>query len=184
MAISGTTLLVGSPDATVAGAASAGRAFVYLLDSTAPITTATGLHTSAGLWQRAAARVSLSATDEVGGSGLAASPTYCTVDGTKRAYAGPFTLGNGAHKVVYWSVDLAGNIETARVGYVNVDARAPTISAKALTVPAAKATKGHVITLRLTVVDPRPGCGRASVVLVVSAKGRDPFDAGERRAAD
>lgn len=172
VAFSGTTVLVGSAHATVAGLACAGAAFTYLLDSTPPATTASGLHSAAaGPWQRVAARVSLSAADDAHGAGLSA--TWYTVDaGTQQVYAAPFILNDGSHAVTYWSVDRAGNVESVHVGYVNVDERAPKVSAKALTVPAAKAGKGKSLKLHLTVVDPRPGCGTATVVLVVTRKGK------------
>jgi hypothetical protein len=175
VAVSGTTMLVGSPDATVddatsAGAAHAGAAYSYLLDSTRPVTTATGL-SAAGFWHKTAVQVSLSAADNAGGAGLLG--THYTIDGgAQQAYVLPFTLGNGAHKVVYWSADLAGNIEIARVGYVNVDTRAPKVSAKALTVPAAKVKKGKWLNLRFTVGDSRPGCGKAGVTLTLVFKGK------------
>lgn len=170
VAVSGTTMLVGSPDATVGDAARAGAAYSYLLDSTRPVTTATGL-SAAGFWHRAPVRVSLSAVDNAGGAGLAA--THYTINGgAPQTYVGPFTLGNGAHKVTYWSADLAGNIEIARVGYVNVDTRAPKVSAKAVTVPAAKVKKGKWLKLRFTVVDSRPGCGKAAATLTLDFKGK------------
>jgi hypothetical protein len=170
VALSGTTLLVGSPDATVEGLTRAGAAYAYLLDSTRPLTTATGLH-GAGHWQKTAVQVSLSAADNPGGAGLLA--THYTIDGgAPQVYDKPFTLRNGAHRVTYWSADLAGNVEIAKVGYANVDTRAPKVAAKAQTVPAAKAKKGKWLRLRLTVADPRPGCGKASVTLTLVFKGK------------
>ena len=76
------------------------------IDLTPPVTTAsvTG------------ATVTLSATDNL--SGVAS--TFYTVDGgPAQTYNAPFTVANtGTHVVNYWSVDVAGNQETAKT--VNV----------------------------------------------------------------
>ena len=47
------------------------------------------------------------------GSGVAA--TYYTVDGgTQQTYNGGITLDGGTHTITYWTVDVAGNTETAK----------------------------------------------------------------------
>ena len=96
-------------------------------DLTPPTTTATGLQSSAGAaWQRTLAQVTLAASDNVGGSGV--KGTYYTIDGTQHTYAAPFTLGDGAHAVTYWSDDKAANVETPHTGYANVDTTSPATS--------------------------------------------------------
>ena len=42
--------------------------------------------------------------------------------------------GNGSHTVSYWSTDLAGNAETPKTGYVNIDTVAPVTAAANLQV--------------------------------------------------
>ena len=64
-------------------------------------------------------------------SGIAA--TYYTIDGgDPQTYGAPFTadLSTGGHTVTYWSVDQAGNVETARTLPLKVDTVAPTISGR------------------------------------------------------
>jgi hypothetical protein len=108
-----------------------GVCLTYLIDSTPPVTTATGLQASASTgWQTSSQTVTLSATDSQ--SGVVA--TYYKVDGgAQTTYTAPFTISTqGSHTVVYWSVDKAGNTETSHTGYVNIDATPPTTTATGL----------------------------------------------------
>ena len=44
-------------------------------------------------------------------------------------YDGPFDVsGDGSHAITYWSTDVAGNIEAAHSGWVNIDGDAPSSS--------------------------------------------------------
>ena len=141
------------------------------IDTTSPTTTATGLQASASApWQKTSPKITLSATDNSGGSGVA--HTYFTVDGgTQQTYAVPFyLLYDGAHTVRYWSVDKAGNTESAHSGYVKIDSKAPTAAAKALSVKAAKAKKGKTLKIKVTIADPTPSCGSATLTLTLTTK--------------
>lgn len=70
------------------------------VDLTAPVTSAVP----------GAASISLSATDNL--SGVAA--TYYKLDGAgQQTYTAPVALSAGSHTVLYWSVDKAGNVESA-----------------------------------------------------------------------
>ena len=140
-------------------------------DTTPPTTTATGLQASASApWQKSSPKITLSATDNTGGSGVA--HTYFTIDGgTQQTYAVPFyLLYDGAHTVSYWSVDKAGNTESAHSGYVKIDSKAPTTTAKALSVKAAKAKKGKTLKIKLTIADPVPSCGTADLTLTLTTR--------------
>ena len=99
------------------------------IDATAPATTASGLQADAHSgWVTSGQAVSLTPVDAR--SGVAA--TYYTVDGgAQQLYAGaPFLVsGEGSHAVAYWSVDVAGNVEPAHTGYVNIDTLGPTTTA-------------------------------------------------------
>jgi hypothetical protein len=171
VALSGGTAMVGAPSKSsyVVGAA-ADSAYAYLLDGTAPATTATGLQAlSTGAWQKIPAQVSLSAADNAGGVGLAA--TYYTIDGgAQQTYTAPFTLADGVHTVTYWSVDKVGNVETIHSGYANIDTKAPTATAKKMMLKAAKAKKGKTLRFRLTIADPMPSCGGATVTVTLTSK--------------
>ncbi len=97
------------------------------IDTTAPATTATNLVASASTgWQNGPVTVTLSATDAVSGVGS----TFYTIDGgATQTYSAPFTVSaEGAHHITYWSVDAAGNTETAGSGYANIDTTAPTVT--------------------------------------------------------
>jgi len=114
-----------------AGNASATGACTVRIDTRKPATTASGLQsTNHTGWRSTAQTVSL-APDDGDGSGIAA--TRYTVDGgATQTYAGAFTVsGQGSHPVVYWSVDVAGNVEATHTGYVNIDLAAPTVTSDA-----------------------------------------------------
>ena len=101
------------------------------VDITAPVTTATGLAASASTgWTNAAKTVILSATDALSGP----AATYYTVDGGgQQTYTTSFSISAvGSHAISYWSVDNAGNVETAHTGYVNIDVAAPVTNATGL----------------------------------------------------
>ncbi len=108
-----------------------GTCRTYLVDATPPVTTATGLQTSATTgWQTSSQTVTLAATDAQSG----VSATYYKVDGgAQQTYGAPFAVSTqGSHSVVYWSVDAGGNTEAQHTGYVNIDATAPTTTATGL----------------------------------------------------
>ena len=137
------------------------------IDTTAPTTTAQGLQGTADTaWQKQAGLVTLLAADSLSGIGT----TYYTIDGgTTQTYGGPFSVtGQGAHTITYWSVDLAGNTEDAHSGYLSIDSKAPNATVKALTVKAAAARKGKTLRIKATIADPRPSCGSATLVLVLT----------------
>jgi photosystem II stability/assembly factor-like uncharacterized protein len=96
-------------------------------DGTAPMTTLQG---SDGLWHADAQRLSLSAVDEAGGSGVA-STTFRTdgeawQSGTSILVPAPADHSNdGVHLITYFSVDAAGNAENPHTGQVRVDTTAP-----------------------------------------------------------
>jgi hypothetical protein len=100
------------------------------IDTTNPVTTATGLQGAAGTgWIKAAQTVTLTGAD-TGGSGV--FHTYYTVDGgAAQTYSGAFSVsGEASHVITYWSVDNSvsgGNAEAVHTGYVNVDLSVPTV---------------------------------------------------------
>ena len=96
-------------------------------DSTPPTTTAIGADSR---WHRTPVTVTLMASDNPGGSGVAA--TWYSLD------AGPWTAGaqvylsvEGIHTISYYSVDNANNTETAKTCTVKIDMTPPTPKAYA-----------------------------------------------------
>ncbi|WP_171640745.1 discoidin domain-containing protein [Paenibacillus phytorum] len=80
-------------------------------------------------WVNQDVTVTLSASDN--GSGV--SNTYYTVDdGAEQTGTTVVLSEEGVHKLVYWSVDKAGNVEQAHTVSVSIDKKAPSI---AVTVP-------------------------------------------------
>ena len=123
----------------VAGNAEPSHTGYVNIDTMAPVTTASGLASSAGsAWTDVSPQsVSLSASDVQ--SGVAA--TYYTVDsGAQQTYSGPFTVaGSGTHTITYWSTDVAGNSEPSHTGYVNIDTTPPVTTASGLAASAGSA---------------------------------------------
>ena len=108
-----------------------GRLLTYLIDITAPVTTATGLQAdNHSGWRTTSQTVGLTGSDAQSG----VSATYYTVDGgARQTYGAPFAVaGEGSHTVTYWSVDAGGNTEATHTGYVNIDVTAPVTTATGL----------------------------------------------------
>jgi outer membrane protein assembly factor BamB len=80
---------------------------------------------------RSAVQMSLTATDNPNGSGVANS--YYRIDnGPTQSYTTPFTVsGDGTHPVNFWSVDAAGNSNNSYTVMIRIDATAPLTQAAA-----------------------------------------------------
>jgi FOG: WD40-like repeat len=80
---------------------------------------------------RSAIQMSLTATDNPNGSGVANS--YYRIDGgPTQSYTVPFTVsGDGTHPVDFWSVDAAGNSNNSYTVMIRIDATAPLTQATA-----------------------------------------------------
>jgi hypothetical protein len=146
-------------------------------DSIAPTTTAGGA--TADTWCNDSVHVTLTATDDAGGSGVA-SITYAVDGGAPKTVAGasvrvaigehPEGITNaaaramqGPHTITYYATDAAGNVETAHVLTVNIDTMKPATKAPR----AAKVRRHHVATLKYEVRDTTPNSGTATVVITV-----------------
>lgn len=98
------------------------------IDETAPTTTATpnGTQGNNG-WFRSDVQVNLSATDNIGGSGVAQT-VYSFDQNTWTEYTGPFTVSTeGSNPLYYKSKDNAGNWENIKTVTFNIDKTLPTI---------------------------------------------------------
>ena len=147
-------------------------------DTTPPTTTASGL--SSGSWCSGSFLIHLTATDNVGGSGVA-SITY-SVDGGKpvtvHGSTADVTSGgadsddeddvdaralSGTRTITFYATDVAGNKEAAQTLVINIDASKPSTRAPKRAV----ARRHHRATLRYEVRDAVPNGGTAKVVIVI-----------------
>jgi len=143
-----------------------GTAFGVTTDVTAPVTVARG----AGGWSNQPVTVRFRASDA--GSGVA-STEYSTDAGTTWTQGTELTIaapadhsGDGAQKVLYRSVDRAGNVEEARTCRVGIDTQRPTPQAGG----PAGVRRGDVAHLRFTVADRVPGSPTATVGIVIRGR--------------
>jgi hypothetical protein len=158
----------------LAGNSEAVKSQLIKVDSATPVTSiACNGGACATGWYPAPVTVSLAATDS-GGSGVA--NTSYTTDGSDPAssatavsYAGPFGLTSPA-TVRFLSMDIAGNIETARSQVIQVDPAAPTTSVACNNAPCS-GSYGAPVTVSLSATDPG-GSGVATTLYTTD--GSDP----------
>jgi len=152
--------------------------FVTASDVTPPVTAAAlSAAPNAAGWYNGPVSVTLSAQDD--DSGVAA--TYYSLDGASAARATtPVSVsGDGVHSLSFWSVDVAGNVETAKTETIRIDATLPTATAgadQARIFPPNGALVPVTISGRLT--DALSGLDRSSAVFSVVDEYGDPQPAG------
>jgi len=171
------SLASGAVDVTVTpsgGAASNARSFTVDapsgIDTTAPTTTASGA--GANGWYNHTVTVGLTATDDVGGSGVA-SIAYSidggapiTVIGSSATVIISAAAGHendGPHTVTFQATDAAGNAEAAQTRKVNIDTRRPWTKAPR----SAKVRRYNTAILAYVVRDAAPNGGTAKAVIVI-----------------
>jgi PKD repeat protein/glucose/arabinose dehydrogenase len=99
-------------------------------DVVAPTTAAEVTGPASNGWFTGPATVTLTATDNDGGSGVARTEYQLDTATAWTPYTGPVTVsGDGVHEVRFRSVDEAGNAEAAKAVEVKVDATAPVTTA-------------------------------------------------------
>ena len=138
-------------------------------DTTSPTTTVSGAD---GRWHNTPVTLTLHASDNSGGSGVAA--TYYKVDsgawtqGTSVTITAPADHTNdGAHTVRYYSTDLAGNSEAARSVTVKIDTCGPATAARATS-----GRRGHALTLRYRISDALSPSAAAVHIVVRTSHGK------------
>jgi hypothetical protein len=120
------------------------------LDAFAPVTTS-----NAQPYYGGPATILLTAVDNFAGSGVAA--TYYKVDGSTQTTGTLIGVsGGGLHTIWFWSVDNAGNVETAHVTTVTIDTAPPTTTSNAV------AFYGGTANILLNAVDDAGGSGVAN----------------------
>ncbi len=102
------------------------------IDTTVPTTIATAKNAdnttyTFGDWTNQSVTVTLSASDP---SGSSVAGIYYQMDaGAQQTYTTPFVISaEGDHTVTFWSVDTAGNTETAQFVHVMIDLTGPTVT--------------------------------------------------------
>ncbi|MGB8099690.1 MAG: protease pro-enzyme activation domain-containing protein [Terracidiphilus sp.] len=115
------------------------------IDTTPPVTTAALSGTEVSNQYQSAVGVVLAATDNLSG----VKATYYSVDGGAAVtYSGPFSISIvGSHTLNYWSVDVAGNTETANSQPLIIDS--PTSAM--LTASPNPSVPGQSVTLTATI---------------------------------
>jgi hypothetical protein len=149
-----------------AGNTEAAEADSFKIDSVKPATTdsLSGTLGSSGWYTSASVSVTLTASDAT--SGVAA--TYYTLDGgARQTYAGSaFAVsGEGTHHITFWSVDAAGNAETAQLDTIKIDSVAPTTSIGLSGAPGTTGWYTSGVTVTLTPGDATSGVTATSFVL-------------------
>jgi peptidoglycan/xylan/chitin deacetylase (PgdA/CDA1 family) len=138
----------------------------------APTTTAScnDAACSIGWYRTSPVMVGLSATDPDADH----EATYYTTDGTdpvtsasRQTYTAPFTIAETA-TVKFYSTDTAGNVESTKSQFIQIDAAAPAVS---VTNPADGATiqRGAKVKITVRATDARTGGGAASGVAKVAS---------------
>jgi hypothetical protein len=134
------------------------------IDRHAPSTVAT----APSGWQSSDVSVKLSASDNL--SGVAG--TYYTVDdGAQQTGTTVSITSEGTHTVSYWSVDKAGNTETAGTATVLVDKTAPTITGKATTNPNGAGWYSSAVTVAFDCKDAVSGVASCQPDATLAAQG-------------
>ena len=124
----------------VAGNVEPGNSASFMVNDTIPPVTSS----DAGSAYAGPASIRLTAADNVGGSGVAT--TYYMVDGVvQKTYVGtPVTItAEGPHKMTYWSVDNAGNVEATRSAGFAISAPIPVATKLTMNVNPTSLSLGH-----------------------------------------
>ena len=133
------------------------------IDAMAPTTTSGLAPDDASGWTRTTPQtVTLVATDVTSGMSGGSSATYYRIDssGDYGVYSEPLSIATaGSHRVDYYSVDTAGNAETPRSGYVNIDLSAPVTSADGLQTTDHTGWRNSAQPVTLTASDTESGAG-------------------------
>jgi peptidoglycan/xylan/chitin deacetylase (PgdA/CDA1 family) len=146
------------------------------IDATPPQSTISCNATAcAGGFYAAPVTVSLSATDDPGGSGV--NEIVYTTDGSTptasngTVYSGPFTVSQTA-TVQYRAYDNVGNAESVNTQSIQVDQAAPSSSIQCNRAPCASAGYSNPVSVTLSAADNSGGSGVQEIVYTTD--GSDP----------
>jgi hypothetical protein len=153
----------------VAGNVESTKSLTINIDKTAPVTVAaaTPAPNAAG-WNSGSVTVTLNSTDNAGGSGVQ-SISY-SLSGAQTGSAvvagNPVTFtisAEGTTTVSYFSVDVAGNVESTRSLTIKIDRTAPVTVAAATPFPNAAGWNSNNVTVMLNSTDNAGGSGVQSI---------------------
>ena len=134
------------------------------IDSTPPVTTQTAVPD----WANAAVTFTLHASDTLSGVDV----THYTIDGGPTQDGTTVSVsGDGVHHVDYWSVDNAGNVETATTATVKIDTQAPTITVSQSPHANSAGWNNGDVTVTFTCADPTSGVASCTAPVTVSTEG-------------
>ncbi|WP_329109531.1 ThuA domain-containing protein [Micromonospora sp. NBC_01699] len=130
-------------------------------DTTAPTTGAEVAGPITAGWYTGPATVTLTSTDETGGSGVGSTEYQLDGDPAWTVYTGPVQVtGDGQHVLRYRATDRAGNLSSPGQVEVRVDATAPVSSA---TFAPANDNGWHAGTIPVTLAATDAGSGTGSL---------------------
>lgn len=166
----------GEPD-LIAASITTNTASIFLnsTDVIAPTTTAAASPgpNSKG-WNKSSVVVSLSATDNPGGSGVK-EIRYAIGNNTEVAVSGSSTLINltsqGIFFIAYYAVDQAGNTETARSLKAQIDLTSPTISSSQAPAANGAGWSNSDVKVTFSCADDFSGVGICTTPITISGEG-------------
>jgi hypothetical protein len=157
------TILIGAPFAGGTGHEYQGAAYLFT-PTVGPSADVTGAPTG---WQKRPVTLTFSATPSEGGAPVATTQYWGGAVEWVDA-ASLVVSAQGATAVQYRAVDVNGTAGPEKSRIVRIDSKRPRVVAKA-----ASGAAGSTVRLAYTVSDFKPGCGSATVkVLVKNASGR------------
>jgi parallel beta-helix repeat protein len=142
------------------------------LDNIPPTTTTSLSGTLANNgWYISDVQVTLTATDNEGGSGVA--KTEYSFDGTSwNTYLAPFTVSaEGTTTLYYRSADNAGNVEATNNQTINMDKTPPTITGAPTTLPNANGWYNADVVVHFTAADNVSGIDTVTPDITISTEG-------------
>jgi len=176
----GDTIVVGAPGATVSTNPNQGASYVFVNDSTPPMTTiglAPSSPNGSGGWYTSPVHATVSAVDNTGGSGLA--ETRCVLDpatppasfddlpaGCAYTGAGMDVTTDGTHTLYAASKDNVGNKESIESVSFKIDQTPPTVTCGTAPVFALGGPGGNV---SATVTDAPSGPAASPVLAAVTS---------------
>jgi hypothetical protein len=142
------------------------------IDRTPPQTRASAPETATG-WYTGDTEVTLTAQDGLSGVG---STRYALDGADPKPYTAPVLVsGTGDHTLVWWSVDVAGNVEPHDVGHsltVRIDDRRPRITGSTTPAPNANGWWNGPVAVGFDCTDDESGIAACDAGTTLSDEGR------------